>query len=108
MARKKKTKGKPPNKKPAPPPQTVTEKLKEKSTQSGDQAMAATPDTRPAEPADADAVYTTGPGQVVAYDYQRQGTYAEDYAQQQSQVSVQGNPIAGPGQTVTSGAVNGQ
>jgi hypothetical protein len=88
-------------------PGTITEQLKAKSTQSGDQAMNAVPNSYPAEPANAEAVYTTGPGQAVEYNYTRQGTYADQYAEQQSQVvTVQGNPVAGPGQIVTSGAAN--
>jgi hypothetical protein len=95
-----------PGPQPAPKPKSVTESLKEHSTQTGDQAMAAAPSSYPAEPANAEAVYTTGPGQAVEYNYTRQGTYAEDYAQQQSQqVTVNGNPVAGTGQ-VMSGAAN--
>jgi hypothetical protein len=89
--------------KPATP--TVTEQLKATSTQTGDQAMAATPSSYPAEPANAEAVYTTGPGQAVEYNYTRQGTYADEYATQQSQVQVAGDPVAGAGQ-VYGGAAN--
>ena len=79
-------------------PIPVTESLKAKSTQTGDQAMNAVPGGFPAEPANAEAVYTTGPGQAVEYNYVRQGTYAEDYAQQQvQQVPVQGLTVTGAG-----------
>jgi len=91
-------------------PQTVTEQLKAKSTQSGEAAMNAVPGSYPAEPANAEAVYTTGPGQAVEYNYTRQGTYADQYASeqqaQQAAVSVQGDRVTGPGQMVTSGAAN--
>ena len=88
------------------PPGAVTDEMKAMSTQSSQDALNATPGQRPAEPANAEAVYTTGPGQAVEYNYTRLGTYSEDYAAQQSQVMVQGNPVAGPGQMVTSGAAN--
>ena len=95
---------------PAPSPGPVTESLKAKSTQTGDQAMNAVPNSFPAEPANAEAVYTTGPGQAVEYNYTRQGTYADQYATeaqaQQQAVSVQGDRVTGPGQNVTSGAAN--
>ena len=80
----------------SPHPGTVTESLKAKSHQTDEQAMKAAPGLYPAEPANADAVYTTGPGQAVEYNYVRQGTYAEDYAQQQT-VKVQGDPVTGTG-----------
>ena len=80
-------------------PATVTEQLKAKSTQSGEQAMNAVPGSYPAEPANAEAVYTTGPGQAVEYNYTRQGTYADQYAsEQQAQlqaVGVQGDRVTG-------------
>ena len=75
-----------------PQRRTVTEDLKAKSTQSGPEAMAAVPGSM-AEATDA-AVYSTGPGAVVAYDYQRTGTYADEYAAQQA-VSVEGTPVPG-------------
>ena len=97
---------KPPPKTPAPPT-TTTEKLKESSKQSGPDAMAATPGFYPADPANAQAVFTTGPGQAVEYNYVRvDGTGAEQYALAQSQQSAPVPPIAGAGQTVTSGAAN--
>lgn len=96
--------------KPGKPPPAgggpVTERIKEQSHQTGQDALNATPGQRPAEPANAEAVYTTGPGQAVEYNYTRQGTYSEDYARQQSEIMVQGNPVSGPGQVVTSGAAN--
>lgn len=96
-----------PHKKPGKKPGgSTTEDIKAMSTQSGQDALNATPGQRPAEPANAEAVYTTGPGQAVEYNYTRQGTYSEDYARQQSEIMVQGNPVAGPGQVVTSGAAN--
>jgi len=80
-------------------PGTVTEQLKAKSTQSGEAAMNAVPGSYPAEPANAEAVYTTGPGQAVEYNYTRQGTYADQYAtEQQAQlqaVGVQGDRVTG-------------
>lgn len=102
---------KPPKKPPkppgTPPPGSVTESLKGKSTQSGDDAMNATPESYPAEPANAEAVYTTGPGQAVEYNYTRQGTYSEDYAQQQSQAYAPVPPIAGSGQVLTQQSAGG-
>ena len=76
--------------KPATPGGT-TEKLKEKSTQSGQDALDAAPGSMAeAQAAQTEAaVYSTGPGAVVAYNYQREGTYAEDYAQQQQVQPVQ-------------------
>lgn len=89
---------------PASAPGTVTESLKAKSTQSGDAAMNAVPNSTPAEPANAEAVYTTGPGQAIEYNYTRLGTYSEDYAQQQSQATAPVPRIAGNGQVLTSAA----
>ena len=94
---------KPPGKK---PPGQTTDEIKAMSTQTSQDALNATPGQHPAEPANAEAVYTTGPGQAVEYNYTRQGTYSEDYARQQSEIMVQGNPVSGPGQVVTSGAAN--
>jgi hypothetical protein len=105
-------KHKKPKPKPKPTPNPVdngpvTESLKAKSTQTGDQAMNATPSAYPAEPANAEAVYTTGPGQAVEYNYTRQGTYAEDYAQQQmQQVPVQGMTVTGVGAPGYTGQAN--
>jgi len=106
--RKPKPKPKPHHKpKPPAPPTTTTEKLKESSKQSGTDAMTATPGLYPADPANAQAVFTTGPGQAVEYNYVRvDGTGAEQYALAQSQQSAPVPPIAGAGQTVTSGAAN--
>ena len=106
--RKPKPKPKPHHKpKPPAPPTTTTEKLKESSKQSGTDAMSATPGLYPADPANAQAVFTTGPGQAVEYNYVRvDGTGAEQYALAQSQQSAPVPPIAGAGQTVTSGAAN--
>ena len=109
---KRKPKPKPkPHHKPTPPAPptttTTTEKLKESSKQSGTDAMSATPGLYPADPANAQAVFTTGPGQAVEYNYVRvDGTGAEQYALAQSQQSAPVPPIAGAGQTVTSGAAN--
>jgi len=90
----------------SPRPGTVTESLKATSHQTDDQAMRAAPGLYPAEPANAEAVYTTGPGQAVEYNYVRQGTYAEDYAQQQT-VKVQGDTVTGTGAAgFTPGAAN--
>jgi hypothetical protein len=89
-----------------PAPGTVTESLKAMSHQTDDQAMRAAPGLYPAEPANAEAVYTTGPGQAVEYNYVRQGTYAEDYANQQT-VRVQGDTPTGNGAAgFTPGAAN--
>lgn len=88
---------------PKPPGKTTTEKLKEHSTQSGADAMAATPTTMPSamtDPDQAPGVYSTGPGEVVVYGYERQGQYADEYAQQQEAYNV-----AGPGQL---GAASGR
>lgn len=106
--RKPKPKPKPHHKpKPPAPPTTTTEKLKASSKQSGTDAMSATPGLYPADPANAQAVFTTGPGQAVEYNYVRvDGTGAEQYALAQSQQSAPVPPIAGAGQTVTSGAAN--
>jgi len=106
--RKPKPKPKPHHKpKPPAPPTTTTEKLKESSKQSGTDAMSATPGLYLADPANAQAVFTTGPGQAVEYNYVRvDGTGAEQYALAQSQQSAPVPPIAGAGQTVTSGAAN--
>lgn len=82
-----------------------TEKIK-KSTTQGEcpvitqsptaAAMAGAPD------ADAfdDAVYSTGPGEAVMYQYSRQGTYADEFASQQAQQSAvpAGVSVTGPGQ----------
>lgn len=84
-------------------PGTVTEDIKMQSTQTSQDALNATPASRP-DPANADAVYTTGPGQAVEYNYQRLGTYSEDYAQQQSQATAPVPAIAGNGQVLTSAA----
>lgn len=85
---------------------TTTESLKEHSTQSGPAAMAQTPTTMPSadtNPDQAPGVYSTGPGEVVVYNYQRQGQYADEYAAQQEQYNV-----AGPGQLgAASGVMNG-
>lgn len=89
------------------PPQTVNESLKAKSTQTGDQAMNAVPNSFPAEPANAEAVYTTGPGQAVEYNYKRLGTYADEYAEQQSSYQAPVPPIAGFGQVLTSQSAGG-
>lgn len=100
MAKKEKKKAKPKKKKEdktPKPEKTATEHLKEKSNQSGPDAMAATPTTMPDQALTSAAVYSTGPGEVVAYDYQRTGTYADDYNQQQA-VDVQGQSLTGPGQ----------
>lgn len=84
-----------PKKKPEPKPKpepkkTTNEELKDKSTQSGPAAMNATPGSMAeAQGSTAAAVYSTGPGDVVAYDYQRTGTYADAYNEQQS-VDVSG------------------
>lgn len=99
MARDKRKGRKPKPKKPPkgkkPPPQqqqpSTTESLKELSTQSGPEAMAQTPTQTPAE-ATAAAVYSTGPGSVVAYQYERTGTYADVYNQQQA-TTVQGENV---------------
>lgn len=81
-------------------PGSVTESLKALSKQSGQQAMNATPGGYPADPANADAVYTTGPGEVVSYNYVRvDGT--GDYAPQQSSYTA---PVAGHGQVLTPAA----
>lgn len=85
---------------------SLTEHLKGKSTQSGADAMAATPGMYPPDSPNDPAVYTTGPGTVVAYNYDRQGTYAEEYAIQQSQQDAANPALAGPGQLVSSGAAN--
>lgn len=97
-----------PTPKPPAPPTTTTEKLKAASKQSGMDAMNATPGLYPADPANAQAVFTTGPGQAVEYNYVRvDGTGAEEYALAQSQQSAPVPPIAGyGGQAVTSGAAN--
>lgn len=59
-------------------------------------AMAGAPD------ADAfdDAVYSTGPGEAVMYQYSRQGTYADEFASQQAEQSAvpAGVSVTGPGQ----------
>ena len=97
MAKKKKAeKKKAPAKKPE---KTATENLKEKSTQSGPASMDAVPGSMAQAQAGTTsaAVYSTGPGDVVAYDYQRTGTYADTYNQQQS-VDVSGAALPGPGQ----------
>ena len=85
-----------------PRERSTTERLKEHSTQSGPQAMAQTPATMPASqnPDTAPGVYSTGPGEVVVYGYDRQGQYADEYAQQQESYNV-----AGPGTTQASGSV---
>ena len=82
---------KPPEPKPKPEPaKTTNEELKDKSTQSGPAAMNATPGSMAeAQGSTAAAVYSTGPGDVVAYDYERTGTYADAYNEQQ-QVDVSG------------------
>ena len=85
----------------------VSESLKAKSTQSGQDAMGAVPGSYPAEPANAEAVYTTGPGQAVEYNYTRLGTYSEDYAQQQSEYQAPVPPIAGYGQVLTAQSAQG-
>lgn len=77
------------------PGKTVTEQLKEKSTQSGQDAMNAAPMSY--QEATEAALYSTGPGEVVSYDYQRTGTYADEYNAQQ-QVEVQGQTLSGAGQ----------
>lgn len=79
---------------------TVTERIKAQSHQTGDQAMGAAPGSYPRDPANADAVYTTGPGEVVSYNYVRvDGT--GDYAPQQSSYTA---PVAGHGQVLTPAA----
>ena len=61
----------------------------------------------PAPAADSAGLPGTGPGQAVEYNYVRvDGTGAEQYALAQSQQSAPVPPIAGAGQTVTSGAAN--
>jgi hypothetical protein len=96
-----------PKPKPPAPPKTTTGRLKEKSKQSGPASMGAAPGLYPADPPNAQAVFTTGPGQAVEYNYVRvDGTGAEEYALAQSQQSAAVPPIAGSGQTLTSGAAN--
>jgi len=106
-----KPKPKPRHHKPAPkppkPPVTTTERLKENSKQSGPDSMNAAPGHYPADPANEQAVFTTGPGEAVEYNYVRiDGTGAEEYALAQSEQSAPVPRIAGAGQTVTSGAAN--
>jgi hypothetical protein len=96
-----------PKPKPAAPPTTTTEKLKALSRQSGNDAMMAAPGHYPPDPGNMQAVFTTGPGQAVEYNYVRvDGTGAEEYALAQSEQSAPVPSIAGAGQTVTSGAAN--
>jgi hypothetical protein len=96
-----------PKPKPPAPPTTTTERLKALSRQSGPDAMMAAPGHYPPDPGNMQAVFTTGPGQAVEYNYVRvDGTGAEQYALAQSQQSAPVPPIAGAGQTVTSGAAN--
>jgi hypothetical protein len=88
-----------PGPKPPPPPKTTTERLKESSKQSGPDSMQAAPGFYPVDPANAEAVFTTGPGQAVEYNYVRvDGTGAEEYALAQSEQSAPVPPIAGAGQ----------
>jgi outer membrane biosynthesis protein TonB len=87
-----------------PEPKTTTERLKEKSKQTGPEAMAATPGLYPQDPANAQAVFTTGPGEAVEYNYVRVDGSQEDYALAQSEQYAYVPPVAGYGQTVTSGA----
>lgn len=96
-----------PKKHPKPPPpiglppaptkhETTTEQLRGKSTQTGEDAMNAAPTSMPEEATQA-ALYSTGPGEVVSYDYQRTPTYADEYNAQQH-VDVPGQTLSGPGQ----------
>lgn len=80
---------------------TVTEALKAKSTQSGQDAMNATPGGYPQDPANADAVYTTGPGEVVSYNYVRVDGSGGDVTPLQSSYTA---PVAGHGQVLTPAA----
>jgi hypothetical protein len=105
--KKHKKKKPPPKKTPPPAPKTVTEQLKETSTQSGQEAMDATP-TRMGNPDDEAAIYSTGPGEVVVYGYDRQGQGAGEYALQQSSYTAPQPATAGVGQMLTPGAAGGQ
>lgn len=80
---------------------TTTERLKALSHQSGTDAMNAAPGSYPADPANADAVFTTGPGQAVEYNYVRVDGSGGDYAPQQSSFTA---PVAGHGQVLTPAA----
>jgi hypothetical protein len=102
-------KPKPKHHKPAPkpkPPTTTTERLKALSKQTGNDAMMAAPGHYPPDPGNMQAVFTTGPGEAVEYNYVRVDGGNEEYALAQSEQSAPVPRIAGAGQTVTSGAAN--
>ena len=103
-------KPKPKHHKPTPkpkPPTTTTERLKALSKQTGNDAMRAAPGHYPPDPGNMQAVFTTGPGEAVEYNYVRvDGGGREEYALAQSEQSAPVPRIAGAGQTVTSGAAN--
>jgi hypothetical protein len=90
----------------------ATARIKEQTSQvvTGKAPMAAAPGQRPPDYPNDAAVYTTGPGQAVEYHYHREGTYADEYAQQadlqQFQTRERAPNIGGPGEIVTSGAAN--
>lgn len=67
--------------------------------------MGAAPGFYPADPANQQAVFTTGPGQAVEYNYVRVDSGPDEYALAQSEQYAP-VPIAGYGQMVTSGAAS--
>lgn len=83
--------------------ETVTERTKKDTTKPhkttrGNPAMS--PDNYP----NAEAVFTTGPGEAVTYQYTRQGTYSDEYAAQPDLARYQSQekaPPTGPGQEGT-------
>ena len=58
-------------------------------------------------PSNQQAVYSTGPGEAVEYNYVRVDSGNEQYALQQSSYATPPAPIAGFGQTLTSNAAAG-
>lgn len=84
---------------------SVTEDIKAQSTQTGQDAMNAAPGSYPADPANADAVYTTGPGQAIEYNYVRvNGTGSDNYTPLQSSFTAPVPQMAGHGQVLTPAA----
>lgn len=102
-----KHKAKPPAKKPAKGGATARIKATTSSTVPDRDPNQAAPMSQP-DPADEPAVFTTGPGEAVAYHYHREDTYADEYAQQDALAAYQTRErapdITGAGQVVTSGA----
>lgn len=58
--------------------------------------MSVPPDASAMDP----SVWSTGPGEAVQYHYERQGQYAEEFAQEQAKQAATpaGVSVAGPGQ----------